>query len=285
MAEGHEVLVVDDMSTGDRRQVNAGAKLEEMDIAEPGLAGVVERFAPDTVSHLAAQSSVPVSMADPVADANVNVVGGLNVFRAAVGAGASQLIYATTGGALYGEPEYLPCDEDHPVRPASAYGLSKWTLELYLKMLVPENVALKVLRLANIYGPRQDPHGEAGVVGIFASKMLRGDEVTIFGDGDQVRDFVYVRDVVAAHERARQTSSPLTVNVSSGVGLSVNALFSKLAAETGFSQEPVYAAERPGDLRRSVLANRRARELLGWSPRVSIGEGLRETVGWLRRQA
>ena len=284
LAAGHEVLVVDDLSTGSRELVNDGARLVEMDIANPELSGVVEEFAPNAVSHLAAQASVAASMSDPVADARVNIVGGLNVFDAAVSSGATQFIYVTTGGALYGEPDYLPFDEDHPIRPASAYGLSKWTLERYLAMLAPGKVAIKVLRVANAYGPRQDPHGEAGVVSIFGLSMLGDHTVTVFGDGEQTRDFVYVRDLVSAHELALNAASSTTVNLSSGVELSINELFDKLVAETGFKGAPVFAPERPGDMRRSVLANRRATEVLGWSPQVSIDQGLRETVEWLRRR-
>ena len=279
---GDDVLIVDDLSTGSRDNVDSGVDLVEMDIADPSSVDVVHRFRPDIVSHWAAQKAVVTSMDDPVLDARTNIVGGLNLMKAAVEAGASQLVYITTGGALYGEPDYVPSDEDHPIRPTSAYGLSKWTLEQYLKMLTPSGVLLKVLRLSNVYGPRQDPFGEAGVVSIFARRMMKDQPVTIYGDGEQTRDFVYVKDVVDAHESAVAVPSALTVNVSSGVGTSVNHLFSNLADKTGYKGTPTYEPHRTGDLERSVLANARAKSLLGWSPQTSFDRGLSETVEWLR---
>ena len=205
--EGHEVVVVDDLSSGRRANVNPDARLVDLDINSPEFLEAAASFRPDVISHWAAQASVPVSVSDPQHDAIVNVVGGINVCKAAVTAGCSQLVYVNTGGALYGEPEYLPCDEDHPIRPISPYGLSKWTLEQYLPILLPDSMGVKVLRPANVYGPRQDPHGESGVVAIFASKMVRGEPVVIFGDGEHTRDYVYVGDVVDAHDLAWSRAS------------------------------------------------------------------------------
>ena len=282
LGDAHDVLVVDDLSTGKREQVPAGAEFVRMDMGASMLHEVAGRFRPDAVSHIAAQASVTVSMKQPRHDAQVNIVAGLNVMEAAVGSGACQFIYITTGGALYGIPAYLPCDEDHPIRPQSAYGLSKWTLEQYLRLMLPDTVALKVLRLANVYGPRQDPFGEAGVVAIFAERMVHGREATIFGDGEQTRDFVYVGDVADAHAAALAATEPLVVNVSSAVGLSVNDLFHRMAAETGYGAAPIHAGARPGDLKDSVLDNRRARALLGWTPRTSLEEGIAATIASLR---
>ena len=278
---GDDVLVVDDLSAGSGDNLDSGLDLVEMDIADPSLADVVKRYRPDIISHWAAQKAVQASMDDPVADARTNIVGGLNLMKAAVDADVSQLIYATTGGALY-EPDNVPSDEDHPIRPISAYGLSKWTLEQYLKMLAPPAMLLKVLRIANVYGPRQDPSGEAGAVSILAGRMLRDEPVTIYGDGEQTRDLVYVRDVVDAHESAVRAPRELTVNVSSGTGTSINELFGKLAVETGYKRAPAYEPRRPGDLERSVLDNMRAKSLLGWSPKTPLDRGLSETVEWLR---
>ena len=220
---------------------------------------------------------MPASVSDPQRDAIVNVVGGINVCRAAVAAGCSQLVYVNTGGALYGEPEYLPCDEDHPIRPISPYGLSKWTLEQYLPILLPDSMGVKVLRPANVYGPRQDPHGESGVVAIFASRMVRGEPVVVFGDGEHTRDYVYVSDLVDAHELALRSGESLTVNIGSGVETSVNELFRAMADELGYTMPPQWADERPGDVRRICLDATRARDLLGWRPATSLAEGLRMT--------
>ena len=196
------MLVVDDLSTGRADYVNPAARLERLDMRDRRLSSVARSFRPHCFVHCAAQKSVPASMSDPRHDADINIVGGLNVSRAAIDAGCATFVYITTGGALYGNPGYLPCDEDHPVRPISAYGLSKWALELYARMLLAPVMRLHVLRPANVYGPRQDPDGEAGVVAIFSKRMLRGDSVTIHGDGEQTRDWVYVADVALACEMA-----------------------------------------------------------------------------------
>ena len=275
--EGHEVVVVDDLSSGRRANVNPEARLVDLDISSPELLEAAASFRPDVISHWAAQASVPVSVSDPQHDAMVNVVGGINACKAAVTAGCSQLVYVNTGGALYGEPEYLPCDEDHPIRPISPYGLSKWTLEQYLPILLPESMGVKVLRPANVYGPRQDPHGESGVVAIFASKMVRGEPVVIFGDGEHTRDYVYVGDVVDAHDLALESGDSLTVNIGSGVETSVNELFRAMAEELGYTMPPQRADERPGDVRRICLDPTRARDMLGWRPSTSLAEGLRRT--------
>jgi UDP-glucose 4-epimerase len=283
VAGGHEVLVVDDLSTGKAEQVNPAAKLVHLDIGEPALIDVAREFGPDAVSHVAAQASVAVSMTDPIKDAETNIIGGLNVYRAAVASECRQFVYITTGGALYGPPDYLPCDEEHPIRPMSAYGLSKWTLEQYLKVLLPPEIPLKVLRLANIYGPRQDPYGEAGVIAIFAARMIADRPVYIFGDGEQTRDFVYVGDVARAHDLAMQAPESLTVNISSAKPLSVNHLFELMAEATGYRHDAVHQGERLGDIKHSVLANDRARETLGWHPKTSMIDGLQETLDWVRQ--
>ena len=275
--DGHEVVVADDLSSGRRTNVNPRARLVEIDISAPEFPEVAASLGPDAISHWAAQASVPGSVSDPQRDAVVNIVGGINVCRAAVAARCSQLVYATTGGALYGEPEYLPCDEDHPIRPISPYGLSKWTLERYLPILLPSSMGMKVLRPANVYGPRQDPHGESGVVAIFASRMVRGEPVTIFGDGEHTRDYVYVSDVVDAHQLSLDAGESLTVNIGTGVETSVHELFRAMAGVTGYAMPPRRADERTGDVRRICLDSTRARDLLGWRPATSLAEGLRRT--------
>ncbi len=274
---GCEVAAVDDLSTGKAANVNPRARLADMDIRDPALLDLADSFRPDVISHCAAQASVPNSVSDPMRDAMVNVVGGINVCRAAEQAGCSQLIYVTTGGALYGDPERLPCGEEHPIRPVSPYGVSKWTLEQYLRVLMPASMGVKTLRLANVYGPRQDPNGEAGVVAIFAARMLRGEPVTIFGDGEQTRDFVYVDDVVDAHERAMNSGESMTVNVGAGIGTSVNRVFETMARETGYEMAPKRAGERPGDVRHIYLDTSRARRMMGWQASTTLADGLRKT--------
>ena len=282
VADGHEVLVVDDLSTGQRRNVPGGAQLVELDITDPALSDVVLDFRPDAVSHCAAQISVVLSTSDPGLDARINIVGGINVCQAAIMAGCSQMVYLSTGGVLYGNPDYLPCDEDHPLRPISAYAMSKWTLERYLQLLLPATVQLKVLRLANVYGPRQTGHGGAGVVTIFGKRMVSGDEVLVHGDGEQTKDYIYVADVVRAHQLGLETQGPFIVNVGTGQPTSVNTLFELMAGHAGYAVPPVHVDPRPGDVKHIYLDSSRAKRLLGWTPQVSLKDGLRETLDWIR---
>ena len=282
VAEGHEVLVVDDLTTGAAANLSSDAEFVDVDIADDGFVEVARSFGPHVISHLAAQASVPVSMSDPVLDARVNIIGGLNVCRAAMEAGCEQVLYINTGGALYGEPDYLPCDEEHPIRPVSGYALSKWTSECYFRMLLPDSMPLKVLRYANIYGPRQSPHGESGVVSIFTRQMLEGETVRIFGDGEHTRDYIYVEDCVAGHNAAMSHDSSLVVNFGTGEGTSVNEVFRHLKGLTGYDAPAVHGPDRPGDVRHITLDPSKAKRVLGWAPRVGLPEGLERTVAYMR---
>lgn len=279
---GHEVMVVDDLSTGVRANVPENVDFVKLDVADSDLVSLAKSFKPDVISHLAAQASVTMSMKDPIEDARVNILGGLNVYRAAIEAECAQVVYVNTGGALYGEPEYQPCDEEHPIKPISGYALSKLTSETYFRMMLPESVPLKVLRLANVYGPRQNPHGEAGVVAIFSRLMLEGETVRIFGDGEQTRDFVYAGDVAQAHDAVMNHAQSIVINVGTGIGTSVNQLFQHLQQLTGSSDEPVYEDARLGDIRHVVLDSSKARRELGWSPKVGLADGLRKTVEYMK---
>ena len=279
---GDEILIVDDLSTGRRSNLPVGVRVAELAVGHPELSSAFADFMPDATIHCAAQAAVPVSMQRPGFDAQVNIVGGLNVMAASVGAGVDRFVYVNTGGALYGEPERLPCKEDDPIRPISPYGLSKWTLEVYLGMLLPPAASLVTLRLANVYGPRQDPHGEAGVVAIFAERMLEGREMTIFGDGEQTRDFVYVTDVARSVEAALAFDGRTSVNIGAGRPFSVRQVFDVLSELTGYECESVHAPARPGDVRHIFLDVQRARDLLGWQATTSMEEGLRLTVDHLR---
>jgi len=282
---GHEVAVLDNLSTGFRAFVNPRARFFEVDLTDaPAVERCIAEFRPEIVDHHAAQIDVRRSVDDPVFDAATNIVGALRLLQACTRHGVRKLIYASTGGALYGEGRQLPATEEHPVNPESPYGVSKHTLEHYLylwKLL--HGLDHTVLRYPNVYGPRQNPHGEAGVNAIFIGLMLEGQRPRIFGTGEQLRDYLYVMDVVAANEIALAKGSGAMVNLGTGVGTSVNDIFRELKSILGFAGEPIYEAPRPGEVQRIYLDASRAREVLGWAPRVGFRQGLEETVEWSRR--
>jgi UDP-glucose 4-epimerase len=278
------LLVIDDLSTGRSANLPPDVDLVRHDLAEPGTEALVERFRPDVVVHAAAQVSVSRSTEDPATDARTNVLGTIRVLEGVRMAGTPTVVYVTTGGALYGEPRYLPCDEDHPIDPVSPYGLSKWVGERYLSLLA-SSARRMVLRLANVYGPRQNAEGEAGVVSIFATRMIAGRPVVVHGDGEQTRDFVYVEDVVAAVRSAVAAKADATVNIGSGVGTSVLALVAAMRAATGAAEAPTMGPPRAGDVRHSVLDVRRAATELGWQPTTSLADGLARTIAWYREDA
>ena len=280
--EGHEVVVVDSLVTGRRETVNPRARLLELDIRDPALREVFARERPEIVNHHAAQASVVASVADPTHDADVNVMGTLNLLELAREFGARRFIFASTGGAIYGEPERIPADETHPTLPLSPYGISKMAGEHYVRFFGGAGMSFAILRYANVYGPRQDPHGEAGVVAIFTNAMLSGNRPTIFGDGTQTRDFVYVEDVARANVLAAASEESGLVNIATGVETSIEELYRLLASATGFREPPVYAPPRTGDVYRIALDPRRAEEWLGWVADISLAEGLRRTVEWFR---
>ena len=280
---GHGVAVVDDLSSGQRQQVNAAARLHVVDIRTPALDDVFRGEAPEAVLHLAAQASVGRSVANPLLDAEINVLGSLNLLECARRAGTRRFVYVSTGGAGYGDTDVVPTPESHPTRPVSPYGTSKVAAELYLGCWEAlHGLSGVVLRLANIYGPRQNPHGEAGVIAIFTDRLLRGEPCVINGDGLQTRDYVYVGDVAEAALRALerpQVTGP--INIGTGVETTVVALFEALRAAFGHG-ESHHGPARPGEQRRSLLDASRARQVLGWTPRVGLDEGLRRTVAAAR---
>jgi UDP-glucose 4-epimerase len=287
VAAGHEVAVLDNLSTGREENVNEAAKLHRVDVRDlDQVQKAFDLFKPDVVNHHAAQSEVPKSVADPGYDALVNVVGGLNVLRACVDNGVGKVIFSSTGGALYGEPDIVPADEDHPIRPLSPYGTSKFAFEQYLGTF-ERTFGLKytTLRYANIYGARQDFFAEEGrVVAIFASRMIEGRPVTIDGDGSQSRDMLHVGDAAVANIAALDRGDGGTYHISTGIPVTINDLFRKLNLLTDYRLEPRFGPPRKGDVYRIALDNTRAKAGLGWEPRIQIEEGLRLTVDYFRDQ-
>ncbi|MGI8806261.1 MAG: NAD-dependent epimerase/dehydratase family protein [Acidimicrobiales bacterium] len=288
LAEGHAVDVVDDLSTGSlsnlaEARATPGYELtfHRLDIREPGVIELLAHRRPEVVFHLAAQADVRVSVERPAFDAEVNVIGTLNVLEGARAAGTRKVVFAASGGTLYGEPEKLPVPESHPQRPSSPYGVSKKAgcdyLAAYREL---HGIEFTALALANIYGPRQDPHGEAGVVAIFAGRLLAGEPCTIFGDGNQTRDFVYVDDVVDAFARAAHKGSGLLMNVGTGVETSVNQLHATMAAAARSDLPAQYAPARVGELARSSLDPTRAGIHLGWKPWTTMEAGAAEVLRW-----
>jgi UDP-glucose 4-epimerase len=284
VALGHQVLIIDDLSTGQRENVNPKAELVHADIRSEVASKAVETFAPEVLNLHAAQIDVRRSVTEPRFDADVNVGGLLNVLEAARRGGKlSRAIYAASGGSMYGDTPHVPTPETHGCGAVSPYGVSKHACELYLQAwrgLYGLNYV--ALRYANIYGPRQNPHGEAGVVAIFTERLVQGKPCTIYGDGGQTRDFVHVADVTAANVRALDTTFSGGVNIGTGVETDVNAVYRHLAQAAGVSTPPLYAAARLGEQRRSVLDNRKAKDVLDWSPSFGIGQGLANTVEWFK---
>lgn len=300
LAAGEEVIAVDDLSSGrlanlaDARRSSTGKfSFQRVDITSTAIGDLIARLKPDLVYHLAAQVDVRKSVADPMHDAMVNIIGTLNVVDAAEKAGARKFVFTSSGGCIYGEPDAtrLPVTEDQfflpEAMPESPYGVSKKVMLDYLRYFkVVKDLDYTALALSNVYGPRQEPASEVGlegqVVAIFSRRLLSGRPATIYGDGRQTRDFVYVDDVVSAYMAARDGGSGELINVGSGQELSVNELYAHLARLTGRNREPVYAAARPGELQRIVVDPSKAAEVLAWKPAVPLEEGLERTVAWFR---
>jgi UDP-glucose 4-epimerase len=294
LAEGKRVVAVDDLSVGrianlaEARSYGQLFTFHNIDIRLDELRTIFQRHRPEVVMHVAAQASVSVSVKDPQLDASVNLVGLLNVLEAAAATGSRKVVFAGSGGTLYGEPRNLPVKESvrRSARPVSPYGISKAVaidyLDFYRRV---RGLDSTTLALANVYGPRQDPHGEAGVVAIFAAQMLSGDTPTIFGDGEQTRDYVFVDDTVHAFSLAADRGSGEVVNVGTGLETNVNRIYQLLAAITGFRGEPLFGPPREGDIGRIALDVDLAARELGWKPWTVLEDGLRQTVDSLRAQA
>ena len=291
LAEEHRVVAVDDLTSGrianlfEARGYGKEFTFFNMDLRADGLLPLFERHHPEVVMHLGAQAAVSTSMENPVLDASVNVMGSLNVLECARRTGARKVVYAGSGGTLYGDPRKLPVKETAigGARPVSPYGVSKKVVIDYLSFYERyHGLEWTALALANVYGPRQDPSGEAGVISIFSSTMLAGRAPTIFGDGNQTRDYVFVDDVVHAFALSGDRGNGRVVNVGTAVETSVNGLYRMLSEITGFRGEPAHGPDRPGDLRRSVLDIALAGDVLGWRPWTHLEDGLGETVAFLK---
>ncbi|MGQ0667535.1 MAG: NAD-dependent epimerase/dehydratase family protein [Nitrospiraceae bacterium] len=283
--EGHQVVVVDNLSTGKRKNVNRAASLYKQDIQSGRLERVFRNERPNVVIHLAAQISVRRSVDDPVFDAQVNVLGTMNVLQQAVRHGARKVVFSSSGGAIYGEQETYPAPESHATKPLSPYGISKLCGEHYLSYFQRiSGIQVVSLRYANVYGPRQDPEGEAGVVAIFIQKMLNNQQPIINGNGRQTRDFVFVEDVAEANLAAMGQESQGVYNVGAGAETSINELFRMLASLTGSVSKEVHGPAKAGEQMRSVIDPSKIKQELGWDVKVELDEGLKRTVAYFREQ-
>ena len=293
--DGHEVAVLDNFRTGSKRNLPAGATLFAGDISQAAdVEAAFRQFRPEVVSHFAAQLDVRHSLEEPAHDAATNILGGLNVLLQAAKGGVRRFIFASSGGAIYGDTERLPADETAAARPLSPYGLTKWTFESYLHIWRQvHGLTPVILRYANVYGPRQNAAGEAGVIAIFSRRLLRGTPCVIYGDGHSTRDYVYVGDVVRANQLALTSGDDGTFNIGTGHQTTIRTVFDTvsgavdrvLGAQEGGSTEPVQAPARAGEVYRSALDNRLAGEVLGWMPQTTFGEGVARTVEWLHQNA
>ncbi len=280
----HQVSIIDNLSAGKRHQINPKARFHELDLRDAdAVKRVIEAETPEVIVHLAAQMDVRRSVADPPYDAQVNVVGFLNLMESARQHGLRRVIFSSTGGAIYGEQETFPASEDHSLHPVSPYGVAKLATEAYLFFYkVQYGIDYTALRYGNVYGPRQDPHGEAGVVAIFCGKMLQGQPCTIFGDGKQTRDYVFVGDVVRANIAAANSNVSGAINVGTGIETNVNDLYHTLGTVADVTRAPEYAPARPGEQSRSVISPARAGELLNWRPQVELADGLDQTFTYFK---
>lgn len=278
IGSGHQVLVVDNLTTGKQENVHPKARLVKMDINEPELLDLFQEERPNVVNHHAANPSVSLSVREPAFDARQNILGTINVLEASRRAGVGKVIYISSGGAMYGNPEYLPMDEQHPSNPVSPYALSKHVGERYVRLFCQEyGLRWTSLRYANVYGPRQDPFGEAGVIAIFCQNLLDGVTPEIHWDGDQSRDFVYVGDCACANLLALAGGEDQAYNVGTGIGTSINTLFDTMVNVAGQNLSPKRSPRRPGDIRHSYLDCSKIKGDLGWEAKVGLQEGLERT--------
>ena len=281
--EGHDVVILDDLSTGFGKNINPKAKFVKLNICDKEIADIFKQERFDVVNHHAAQMDVRRSVADPAFDANTNILGTINLLQNCVQHGVKKFMFSSTGGAVYGEQEYFPADENHSTRPVSPYGISKLSVEKYLYFYHNEyNLAYTTLRYANIYGPRQNPFGEAGVIAIFSSKMLKGEEAIINGTGEQTRDYVSVKDVVKANLLTLKDNSSDIYNIGTGIETNVNELFKLLNEIVGKDQKENHGPAAPGEQMRSVISSEKLFDKFNWKPSTPLSEGLKETIKFFK---
>lgn len=281
---GDEVIIIDNLSTGKEEQIHPQARFYCIDLNDPRLIEIVKEEQPDAIVHQAAQIHVPTSVENPVFDATCNIIGTLNVLEACRQANVQKVVYASSA-AVYGNPQYLPLDEEHPVQPLSGYGISKHTPEHYLQVYHQlYGLDYTVLRYSNVYGIRQDPQGEGGVISIFLEKIFSGQPLVVFGNGEQTRDYIYVEDVAKANLAALSKGSREIINIGTGVATSLNELIEMFEEITGKELEVKHAPERQGDIKHSLFDIEKAIRLLDWQPKTSIREGLRKTYEYYKKQ-
>ncbi|MBN8227947.1 NAD-dependent epimerase/dehydratase family protein [Corallococcus macrosporus] len=286
LRNGHEVIALDNLTSGKKENLDPRVRLAVHDIRSPEAAELIRTEKPQVLCHLAAQMDVRKSVEDPSFDADVNVRGMLNLLEASRQSGVKKVIFSSTGGAIYGEQDYFPAREDHPTRPVSPYGVSKAAGELYLGYYRAQyGLPYVALRYANVYGPRQNPHGEAGVVAVFSKRVVAGQGCTIFGEGKQTRDFVFGPDVARANYLAAQSDYVGAANIGTGVETDINRLYELIAQAGGSSLKAEHAPGKPGEQLRSCIDASHAKKVLGWEPSVQLAEGLRLTLQFFREQA
>ena len=285
IAEGHKVFILDDLSTGFEKNVNTKAVFIKKDIIDPSLSKLFEKEKFDVVNHHAAQMDVRKSVADPSFDAATNILGTINLLQNCVKTGVKKFMFASTGGAVYGEQTYFPADENHSTSPLSPYGVSKLTVEKYLFFYyVQHKLKYTILRYANIYGPRQNAMGEAGVVAIFSTKLLKGEQPVINGNGEQTRDYVFVGDVVKANLLTLNENSCNTYNIGTGIETNVNDLYKTLNKIIGNGQQEKHGPAAPGEQMRSVITSDKIFNKFNWRPTTNINDGLIQTVNYFRNE-
>tara|TARA_B100000686_G_scaffold68924_1_gene74691 strand:- start:396 stop:1319 length:924 start_codon:yes stop_codon:yes gene_type:complete len=283
---GHSVTIIDDLSTGEMKLVNPEASFYKLDIHSPEVKNVLEKEKISIINHHAAQISVTESVADPLLDANSNIIGTLQLLQNAVSLGIEKFIFASTGGAMYGEQKFFPASEDHPCQPLSPYAISKLCAEYYISYFgTGHGLNITVFRYSNVYGPHQNPHGEAGVVAIFCQRLMKGLPPVIFGDGEQTRDFIHVRDVARANSLALNPKCNGIFNVGTAKETSVNYLTKGLIKISGTDVTAEYNPARNGEQRRSSIDSRKIFKRFGWEPCISLEEGLVETFDYFKNKA
>lgn len=284
ISKGHSVVIIDNMSTGVKDYINPKAKFYEMDVCDTGISKVFEENKIDLINHHAAQIDLRKSVDDPAFDINVNIAGSVNLLQNAIKSGVKKFIFASTGGAIYGEHDYFPADEEHPTRPYAPYGINKMCVEKYLYYYNHVyGLDYVVLRYANVYGPRQNPHGECGVIAIFTDKILNGQQPVINGPGDQTRDYVFVNDVVNANVLALDAKGPVIYNVATTKETDVNYIFNRINRFAGTNFEEKHGPAKLGEQKRSVLSYEKIKKELGWTPKTEIEEGLKITTEFFKK--